>query len=77
MNLEAQLVEGGRAVIVATDSSLSAAPIALPVIFASKDLAQGFLSASERAGVSLYPEMGYTAMRQLFNLWYDAWKRPS
>lgn len=75
MNLEAQILEGGRGVIVATDSSLSPAPIALPLVFMSKERAQEFLSACERSGVSLYPEMGYSAMRQLFNLWYDAYKR--
>lgn len=76
MKLEVQLVGNGVAtIIVATDSSLSVAPIALPFIFDGNDLAQGFLSACERVGVSLYPDMGYFAMKELFGLWYDGLKR--
>jgi hypothetical protein len=76
MTFEARLIDGtSNAVILAEGSSLTSAPVALPYVFQSLVLAQGFLSAVERTGVSLFPDMGYHAMRQLFALWHDSYKR--
>lgn len=69
-------LSGNRGVIVATDSSLSKGPIALPFVFDSHDLAIQFLSACERTGVELYPGMAYSEMSKLFRLWFDSFKRP-
>lgn len=77
MQLSAELIDAtGQGVIFAADSSLATQPIALPYVFRTHDLAQGFLAACERTGVPLFPDMGYHAMRQLFELWHDSFKRP-
>ena len=77
MQLDAIKIETtGEGVIFATGSSLTSAAVALPYVFRTYALAQGFLSACERTGVSLFPDMGYHAMRQLFALWHDSYHRP-
>lgn len=77
MTLSVETCEAtGHGVILAFNSQTTAAPVALPYVFRTSDLAQGFLSACERTGVSLFPDMGYNSMRQLFELWHDSFKRP-
>lgn len=70
-------LSGNRGIILATNSSLSKGPIALPMVFDSHELAIQFLSACERTGVELYPAMAYSEMRKLFALWHDSYKRPT
>lgn len=51
--------------------------VLLPFVFKSKDLAEEFLLACERVGTNLYAGMLHSDLKGLFDLWFDAFKRPS
>lgn len=48
----------------------------LSLSFDLQDVAQSFLDACERGGVCLYAGMPHSELKALFDLWFDAWKRP-
>jgi len=75
MQLDAIQIEGGRGAILSTKES-GGSPAQkierlLPLVFESKRIAEQFLTACERAGCSLYPDVPAVDMSQLFRLWKE------
>jgi hypothetical protein len=50
--------------------------VPLQMLFENATIAQQFLDACERTGAEITANMSHCVMKQRFDLWWDAWKRP-